>query len=173
MEAGRTGRKGGICGHSQCWMEIPLCNCPRTHSSGLPWPQVGPGLSQPWPLSCCSAKTGRDKELAKFQISREPGEQESRSEVGGKRISSVQRSILLWLTLDKAFRTSLVVQWLRLHTPNAGVPGSNPAQRNRSHMPQMKNPACHSQDGRPQVPYLRPGAAKRQGCSPRPPPWPP
>ena len=43
--------------------------------------------------------------------------------------------------------TSLVVQWLRLHTPNAGGQGSIPGQGTRSHMlqlrahmPQPKNP---------------------------------
>ena len=30
--------------------------------------------------------------------------------------------------------TSLVVQWLRLHAPNAGGPGSIPDQGTRSHM---------------------------------------
>ena len=30
--------------------------------------------------------------------------------------------------------TSLVVQWLRLHAPNAGGPGSIPGQGTRSHM---------------------------------------
>ncbi|TEA42750.1 hypothetical protein DBR06_SOUSAS1610279, partial [Sousa chinensis] len=30
-----------------------------------------------------------------------------------------------------------VVQWLRLHTPNAGGPGSIPGQGTRSHMPQI------------------------------------
>ena len=39
--------------------------------------------------------------------------------------------------------TSLEVQWLRLHAPNAGGPGSIPYQGTRCHMPQ-----------------LRPGAAK-------------
>ena len=34
--------------------------------------------------------------------------------------------------------TSLVVQWLRLCTPNAGGPGSIPGQGTRSHMPQLK-----------------------------------
>ncbi|TEA25208.1 hypothetical protein DBR06_SOUSAS1010096, partial [Sousa chinensis] len=29
---------------------------------------------------------------------------------------------------------SLVVQWLRLHAPNAGGPGSIPGQGTRSHM---------------------------------------
>ncbi|TEA40837.1 hypothetical protein DBR06_SOUSAS19710046, partial [Sousa chinensis] len=30
----------------------------------------------------------------------------------------------------------MVVQWLRLHTPNNGGPGSIPGQGTRSHMPQ-------------------------------------
>ena len=35
--------------------------------------------------------------------------------------------------------TSLVVQWLRLHAPNArGGPGSVPGQRTRSHGPQLR-----------------------------------
>ena len=32
----------------------------------------------------------------------------------------------------------LMVQWLRLHAPNAGGPGSIPGQGTRSHMPQLK-----------------------------------
>ena len=35
--------------------------------------------------------------------------------------------------------TSLVVQWLRLCTPNAGGSGSIPGQGTRSHMLQLKN----------------------------------
>ena len=34
--------------------------------------------------------------------------------------------------------TSLVVQWLRLHTPNVGDPGPIPGQGTRSHMPQQR-----------------------------------
>ena len=34
--------------------------------------------------------------------------------------------------------TSLVVQWPRLGTPNAGGPGSIPGEGTRSHMPQLK-----------------------------------
>ena len=34
--------------------------------------------------------------------------------------------------------TSLLVQWLRLRTPNAGGPGGIPALGTRSHMPQLK-----------------------------------
>ncbi|TEA33101.1 hypothetical protein DBR06_SOUSAS18610013, partial [Sousa chinensis] len=33
---------------------------------------------------------------------------------------------------------SLVVQWLRLHTPNAGGPGSISGQGTRSHMLQLR-----------------------------------
>ena len=47
--------------------------------------------------------------------------------------------------------TSLVVQWLRLHAPNAGGPGLIPVQRARSHIPQprvcmmqLKDPACRN-----------------------------
>ena len=58
--------------------------------------------------------------------------------MGGRRTSSVQRSILLWLALDKVSRTSPAVQRLRLRTPNAGAPGSIPGQRNRSHTPQPR-----------------------------------
>ena len=36
--------------------------------------------------------------------------------------------------------TSLVVQWLRLHDPNAGGLGSIPGQGTRSHMLQLKVP---------------------------------
>ena len=46
--------------------------------------------------------------------------------------------------------TSLVVQWLRLHTPNSGGPGSIPGQGTRSRMPQL----------RAHMLQRRPGAAK-------------
>ena len=36
------------------------------------------------------------------------------------------------------FRTLLVVQWLRLLTPNVGNPGSIPGQ-GRSHMPKLRS----------------------------------
>ena len=65
----------------------------------------------------------------------------------------------LWLTLHKPIKnilrgTSLVIQWLRLHAPNAGGPGSIPGQGTRYHMPQLrvrmpqlkKDPACHDED---------------------------
>ena len=51
---------------------------------------------------------------------------------------------------DKA-EASLVVQGLRLHTPNGGGLGLIPGQGTRSHTPQLKtpsattnDPACHS-----------------------------
>ena len=39
---------------------------------------------------------------------------------------------------EKAVGTSLVVQWLRLYTPNAGGPGLIPGLGTRSHMLQLK-----------------------------------
>ena len=47
----------------------------------------------------------------------------------------------MYLNIIKAtYGTSLVVQWLRLHVPNAGSLGSIPGQGTRSHMPQ--EPTC-------------------------------
>ena len=41
--------------------------------------------------------------------------------------------------------TSLVVQWLGLHAPNAGGPGSIPGQGTRSHMrAATKEPTCRN-----------------------------
>ena len=70
--------------------------------------------------------------------------------------SCVQLFVILWNVVQQnplsmrilwarilVWETSLVVQWLRLHAPNAGDPGLIPGQGTRSHMPQ-----------------LRPGAAK-------------
>ena len=42
--------------------------------------------------------------------------------------------------------TSLVVQWLRLCTPNAGGLSSIPGQGSRSHLLQLKDPACCNWD---------------------------
>ena len=39
---------------------------------------------------------------------------------------------------DLGAGTSLAVQWLRLHAPNAGGLVSIPGQGNRSHMPQLR-----------------------------------
>ena len=41
--------------------------------------------------------------------------------------------------------TSLVVQWLRLHAPNAAGIGSIPGQGTRSRKPQLRA-ACHNED---------------------------
>ena len=41
-------------------------------------------------------------------------------------------------------RTSLAVQWLRLHTPSSGGPGLIPGQGTRSHMLQLKIPHAAS-----------------------------
>ena len=63
--------------------------------------------------------------------------------------------------------TTLVVQWLRLHTPNAGGPSLIPDQGPRSHMQQLKSshveikdPACCKEHWKSSIPQLRPGAAK-------------
>ena len=55
-------------------------------------------------------------------------------------------SILLFKIVS--VQTSLVVPWLRLHTPNAGGPRSIPSQGTRFHMLQLKEPACHNKDWR-------------------------
>ena len=39
---------------------------------------------------------------------------------------------------------SLVVQWLRLHTPNEEGLGLIPVQGTRSHMLQLQDPACRN-----------------------------
>ncbi|TEA38501.1 hypothetical protein DBR06_SOUSAS110406, partial [Sousa chinensis] len=41
---------------------------------------------------------------------------------------------------------SLIVQWLRLHAPNAGGPGSIPGQRTRSQMLQPRSPHAATKD---------------------------
>ena len=40
--------------------------------------------------------------------------------------------------------TEQLVQWLRLHAPNATGLGSIPGQETRLHMPQLKDPTCHN-----------------------------
>ena len=51
-------------------------------------------------------------------------------------------------TLKSFHRTSLVVQWLRLHIPTARALSLIPDQRTRSYMPQLKNlhAATHKKD---------------------------
>ena len=51
----------------------------------------------------------------------------------------------------KKKESSLVVQWLRLHAPNAGGLGSISGQGTRTHVPEVKtlhaatkNPTCHN-----------------------------
>ena len=63
---------------------------------------------------------------------------------------------LLLCILNMYIGTSLVVQWLRLHTPNAGSLGSIPGQGTRFHMPQL----------RARMPQLRsPGAPTKTWCN--------
>ena len=73
----------------------------------------------------------------------------------------------------KHVETSLVIQWLRLHSPNTGGPGSIPGQRSKFYMPQLKkkksppygatnaeDPSDFKEDGRALWPHLRHDAAK-------------
>ena len=53
-----------------------------------------------------------------------------------------------------------MVQWLRLHAPNTGGPGSIPGQGTRSHGLQLEDSTYHSKHRRSHVPQLRPSAAK-------------
>ena len=56
------------------------------------------------------------------------------------------------------FGTSLVVQWLRLRTPNAGGLGLVPGRGTRSRMPQLKTP--HAPTKRSHVPQLKDPACR-------------
>ena len=60
----------------------------------------------------------------------------------GRTLHWVRKAVCHVLVPDlKSHRgTSLVVQWLRLHAPNAGSLGSIPGQGTRSHMPQLRVP---------------------------------
>ena len=51
---------------------------------------------------------------------------------------SMQEGDLGVCFLKIAVGTSLVVQWIRLCTPNAGGLGLIPGQRTRTHMPQLR-----------------------------------
>ena len=55
----------------------------------------------------------------------------------GKSLARMPDSLLERLESEMRQGTSLVVQWLRLHTPNAGDPGSIPGQGTRCHMSQL------------------------------------
>ena len=43
--------------------------------------------------------------------------------------------------MKQGLGTALVVQWLRLCTPNVGRPGPIPGQGTKSHVPQLSSPA--------------------------------
>ena len=49
-------------------------------------------------------------------------------------VRSLRAASAVFSLLEASYGTSLVVQWLRLHAPNAGGPGSIPGQGTRSHM---------------------------------------
>ena len=60
-----------------------------------------------------------------------------------------KNNINSWLKKKKKKKlsgTSLLVQLLRLHSPSAEGPGSYPGQGTRSHILQLKDPACHCGD---------------------------
>ena len=61
--------------------------------------------------------------------------------------------------VKKTKETSLVVQRLRLHAPNAGGRGSIPVQRTRSHMPQLRAGMPQEQSCMPQQRPKIPSAA--------------
>ena len=52
--------------------------------------------------------------------------------------NNIQMTKQTWWSRKSDHETSLVVQWLGLHTINAGGPGSIPGQGTRSHMPQLR-----------------------------------
>ena len=53
-----------------------------------------------------------------------------------------------------------MVQWLRLHAPSAGGPGSIPGQGTRACMSHLR--ISHAATKRSYVPQLRPGAARKR-----------
>ena len=66
-------------------------------------------------------------------------------------------SVIHHINIIKNQGTSLEVQWLRLHTSNAGGPGSIPGQGTRSHMPQLR---VRMLQQRSRMQQLRPGTDK-------------
>ena len=75
-------------------------------------------------------------------------------------MNPLKEESFLWLVAKKKISlevTSLVVQWLRLHAPYAGGPGSIPDQGTRSHMPQQR---VRVPQQKSRVLRLRPDAAK-------------
>ena len=58
-----------------------------------------------------------------------------------------------FIILRKYFRTFLVVQWLKLHAPNAEGPGLIPGQGTRSHISQLKIP--HTATKKKKIPYAQ------------------
>ena len=61
-------------------------------------------------------------------------------------------------TNEKPQGTSLEVQWLRLHAPNAGGPGSIPGQGTRFHVPQFKR-RSHGVGSLSPSPGIEPGVS--------------
>ena len=59
-------------------------------------------------------------------------------EMGYESVGSETVDLTIIFKKKKLGGTSLVVQWLRLHAPNAGGSGSFPGQGNRPHMLQLR-----------------------------------
>ena len=60
-------------------------------------------------------------------------------------LAQLMLMLVLAQTIKCLLGTSLVVQWVRLRTSNAGGPGSIPGQGTRSHMhAATKEPTCPS-----------------------------
>ena len=56
----------------------------------------------------------------------------------------MDREALLNVTCRDFLVASVSAVWLRLHTPNAWGLGSISGQETRSHMPELKDPSCHT-----------------------------
>ena len=69
----------------------------------------------------------------------------------------------MMLKMPMSGRSSRVVQWLRLCTPNAGGPGSIPAQGTRSCLPQLKIPHTTKTSAQPKNNLKKKKNARRRG----------
>ena len=64
----------------------------------------------------------------------------STSQAHSTQLWNKDRKITMNIPVQRGERTSLVVQWLRHHFPNAGVLGSIPNQEIKSHKPHSAAP---------------------------------
>ena len=101
-----------------------------------------PGLTVPWPPRAGRAKCMQSPQVPRcFSDGRSQGKGEGRVHVyPDKSLSSRTIHIRIWGAGYLAPGMSLVVQWLKISTPNAGGPCLTPGQGTSSHMPQLKIP---------------------------------